>query len=77
MMNIRENKMNPVTEAKLAKARELKARIDALTGEMEDLLEPIVTDVMANGELNELREMMDQLPEGIHKVELRNYYNRR
>ena len=68
--------MNPAIAAKLAKARELKARIDALTGEMEDLLEPIVTDVMANGELNELREMMDELPEGIHKVELRNYYNR-
>lgn len=76
MMNATENNMNPAIAAKLAKARELKARIDALTGEMEDLLEPIVTDVMANGELNELREMMDELPEGIHKVELRNYYNR-
>jgi anti-sigma factor ChrR (cupin superfamily) len=76
MMNAPENKMNPAIAAKLEQARALKARIDALTGEMEDLLEPIVSDVMANGELKEMMVILDELPPGIHKTELRNHYNR-
>lgn len=68
--------MNPATQAKLERASSLHNKIVALTGEMEDLLEPIVADVMANGDLKEIREMLDFLPDGIHKTELRNYYNR-
>ena len=68
--------MNPAIAAKLEQASKLHNKITALTGEMEDLLEPIVSDVMANGDLNEMREMLDFLPEGIHKTELRNHYNR-
>lgn len=68
--------MTPQTQAAVAKANELQQQVEELQSQINALLSDPVQNVMDNGDLDDIRELIAALPEGRNRTELRNFYNR-
>lgn len=60
----------------IAAAHEVQAKIDALYAEIDILLDPVLANA-ATMTPNELVELIDVLPRGFHRTELRTILNNR
>lgn len=68
--------MKPATQAAVEKAHELQRQVEELQSQISALLTDPCQDVMDNGELSDIRELIAALPDGVNRTELRNFYNR-
>jgi glucan phosphorylase len=63
--------VNQETKAKLNKAQDLQKQIDQLNKEIDDLLVPIVKETVKDNDIPAMQELLEELPPGFHKTELR------
>lgn len=51
------------------------AQINALHAEIDEMLDPLCRKVMERGNVYEIETLINQLPTGFHRTELRTYLN--
>jgi phage gp29-like protein len=68
--------IDPSTAERIDIAAKYIEEAEALQRRAEDVLDPIVQKVM-EGTMGEMEEMLNRLPRGFHRAELRTYINMR
>jgi hypothetical protein len=53
-----------------------QAQIDEIYAEIDVILDPLCREVMARGDVQEIEALLNQLPAGFHRTELRTYLNK-
>lgn len=68
--------MDQATKEKIAQAKLLQEAADKLNQEIDKLLGSIATDAMAKGDINYVEELINEMPDGFTRSELRTWLNK-
>ena len=67
--------MYQLDQAAIAKSHELAQQIEALTEQLDKLMEPVYQNAIANAEYEDLKNLLLAMPPCSHRAKLRMYIN--
>lgn len=70
------NPITPAMQESLAKAKAIQLQIDALNLQLDEILAPIAKQAV-NLSPSDLLLVLERLPDGFYRTELRTIYNQR